>query len=83
MWSTQVYLGVPGEDPDYKMYCRVVYRKHMKKQNVYAAHAELSSLLNKMGEDGYTLPEAASTIFDDWLRYGVIRPLFLKTCLSK
>ena len=83
MWSTQVYLGDPAVNRDFKMYCRVVYAKRLNKRKVYAAHDDLSRVLNLMGEDGYTLYVAVESVFDIWFYYGAIRPLWLETWMGR
>ena len=78
-WSTQLYIGDPGVDTESKFYCRVVYSKWLNRERIYAGHSELSHILDVMGEDGYSLPEAAESIFEIWLRYGAIKPVFVES----
>ena len=49
----------------------------LTRNRIYAGHKELSHILDTMGEDGYSLPEAAESVFDIWFRYGAIQPVFL------
>lgn len=38
-------------------------------------------MLDAMGDDGYSLPEAAESVFSVWLRYGAIDPDFVESWL--
>jgi hypothetical protein len=85
MWSTQVYPGDPEDaDGDFNLgtYYRVVYRKGLNKQKVYAAHKELCWQVNRIGEDGYPLSATVGAIFGIWYWYGAIRPMFLEDWIS-
>lgn len=70
-WSTVVFEGDPGVDRDFRQFAAVSYRAVFSKAQATAAHRELSTRIDEIGEMGAGLDRAVVPILNEFVDRGI------------
>jgi hypothetical protein len=69
-----IFDGDPGVDRDFKRVASVSYRAGFSKAQVAAAHRELSTRVDKMGQEGAGLDLSVVPVLNEFVRRGIVEP---------
>jgi hypothetical protein len=73
LWNTQIYLGDPGVDKQFKLCLRIVYTKGLQRAQIYDIHRRLSAQIDEYGDIGMDLGSAMGNAYRQLLDAGFVQ----------